>query len=94
MEAPKGPNSFVFTHISTEKCLHQRFTSPQIGSTPPTGNPGSAPDTHICGIMHRKFVYVDLPMCMHFDMHPVCAVTPSHLNLSSTHWYHFYTLLC
>ena len=28
---PTGPNSFVFTHIFTENCLHQRSMTPKMG---------------------------------------------------------------
>ena len=40
---PIGSNSFVFTYIFTEKCPCRRSTAPHNRSTPPTGNPGSAP---------------------------------------------------
>ena len=36
-----GPNSFVFSSISTEK-LVRRGQRPPLGWRPPTGNPGSA----------------------------------------------------
>ena len=43
-----GPDSFVFTHIFTEKCPRQRYMPPpQNGSMPLSGNPGSAPVFHM-----------------------------------------------
>ena len=99
---PTGPNSFVFTYIFIEKCLHRGSTTSLMGPRPPTGNPGSATDYYYVratacpvqiGAHHHIDLYTDINECLryHFhlvDLHQVLSTSSALLFNKVCLWLH------